>query len=155
MSLQLDLAMNLVIEAEGFEPKPYYCPAGKLTQGYGRNLEAHPLSVEEMNELNTDGSVGEYVATKWVLQELLDCEMKLMNNIIYKSQSPVRKAVLLDMCFNIGYAGLMKFKKMWFALGNKDFPSATREMKDSKWYTDVGNRSKRNVEIMASNQIKG
>jgi len=155
VSLQLDLAIKLVQEAEGFEPMPYYCPAGKLTQGFGRNLEAHPLNVEEMNELNTDGSVGEYVAAKWVLHELLGCETKLSQNIIYQNQSPVRKAVLLDMCFNIGYTGLMKFKKMWFALGNKDYPLATREMKDSSWYTQVGNRGKRNVEIMASNQMKG
>ena len=155
MSLQLDMALKLVKEAEGFMAQPYYCPANKLTQGYGRNLEAHPLNIDEMNELNADGSVSEHVATKWAIHELLDSEVKLMSNIIYKNQSAVRKAVLLDMCFNIGYAGLMKFKKMWFALGNKDYPEASRQMKDSAWYTQVGNRSKRNVEIMASNQIKG
>lgn len=155
MSLQLDMALKLVKEAEGFEPLPYHCTAGKLTQGYGRNLEVHPLSVEEMKELNADGSVSEHIAEKWALHELLDCEIKLMSNIIYKNQSAVRKAVLLDMCFNIGYAGLMKFKKMWFALGNKDYPEASRQAKDSAWYVQVGNRGKRNVEIIASNQIKG
>lgn len=155
MSLQLDMALALVKDAEGFSANKYLCPAGKVTQGYGRNLEAHPLSEEELKELNADGTVSETVAEKWALHELLDCEIKLMSNIIYKNQSPVRKAVLLDMCFNIGYTGLMKFKKMWFALGNKDYPSASREMKDSSWYTQVGNRGKRNVEIMASNQIKG
>ena len=155
MSLQLDMALKLVKEAEGFEPLPYHCTAGKLTQGYGRNLEVHPLSVEEMKELNADGSVSEHIAEKWAIHELLDCEIKLMSNIIYKNQSPVRKAVLLDMCFNIGYTGLMKFKKMWFALGNKDYPEASRQAKDSAWYVQVGNRGKRNVEIIASNQIKG
>ena len=155
MSLQLDLALKLVKEAEGFEPLPYHCTAGKLTQGYGRNLDVHPLSEDEMNELNEDGSVSEHIAEKWALNELLDCEIKLMSNIIFNNQSPIRKAVLLDMCFNIGYAGLMKFKKMWFALGNKDYPEASRQAKDSAWYTQVGNRGKRNVEIIASNQIKG
>lgn len=87
--------------------------------------------------------------------KLLECEAKLSQNIIYKNLSPTRKAVLLDMCFSPGYIGLMKLKKMWFALGNKDYPSASREMKDSSWYTQVGNRGKRNVEIMASNIIKG
>jgi len=154
MSLQMDLALNLVREAEGFSAVPYYCPAMKLTQGYGRNLEAHPLSEEEKAELKEDGTVGEYVATKWLLSELLDCEIKLVNNIIYKNLSPIRKAVILDMCFNLGYTGLMKFKKMWFHLGNKDYPSACREMKDSKYCLDVKSRCKRNVEIMASNQIK-
>ena len=155
MSLELDMALDLVKEAEGFSATRYLCPAGKLTQGYGRNLEAHPLTEDEEAELNVDGTVSKEVAAKWALKELRECEMKLSQNIIYSKLSPTRKAVLLDMCFNIGYTGLLKFKKMWFALGNKDYAEASRQMKDSAWYTQVGNRSKRNVEIMASNQIKG
>lgn len=155
MSLELDLALKLVKEAEGFYAETYLCPAGKLTQGFGRNLEVHPLSDDEKEELNEDGSVSEEVARKWAIKELKECEAKLSQNIIYNNQSPIRKAVLLDMCFNIGYAGLMKFKKMWFALGNKDYPEASRQAKDSAWYVQVGNRGKRNVEIIASNQIKG
>ena len=153
--MNLDLALKLVKEAEGFSAVPYYCPSNRLTQGYGRNLEAHPLSEEEKAELASDGSVSKEVAEKWALKELNECEYKLSQNIIYQKQSDVRKAVLLDMCFNIGYGGLMKFKKMWFALGNKDYPEASRQAKDSAWYVQVGNRGKRNVEIIASNQIKG
>ena len=155
MNLEMNMALELVKEAEGFYPNTYRCPAGKLTQGYGRNLEVHPLTEEEKLELNQDGTVSEFIASKWALKELQECEEKLMSNIIYQKQSDVRKAVLLDMCFNIGYGGLMKFKKMWIALGERDYLSASREMKDSSWYTQVGNRGKRNVEIMASNQIKG
>lgn len=155
MTLELDMALDLVKEAEGFMELPYLCPAGKLTQGYGRNLEAHPLNELEKKSLNPDGSVSELIAEQWALKELIECEFRLKDNIIYKNQTPIRKAVLLDMCFNIGYAGLMKFKKMWFALGNRDFPEASRQMKDSAWYTQVGNRSRRNVEIIASNSIKG
>jgi len=154
MSIELDLALELVKEAEGFMPNQYLCHAGKLTQGYGRNLEAHPLNALEVQQLHEDGSVSEEVATQWAMKELIACEFKLSQNIIYKNQTPIRKAVLLDMCFNIGYGGLMKFKKMWFALGNKDYPQASREMKDSSWYVQVGNRSKRNVLIMASNKIE-
>ena len=153
MSLQLDLAIKLVKEAEGFSAVPYYCPSNRLTQGYGRNLEVHPLSEEEKAELASDGSVSEEVAERWAIKELYECEEKLNSNIIYQKQSDVRKAVLLDMCFNIGYSGLMKFKKMWFALGERDYPQASREMKDSSYYVQVGTRGKRNVEIMASNMI--
>ena len=149
MSLELQIALDLVKDAEGFEPHEYRCTAKKLTQGYGRNLEAHPLSEEEKAELSSDGSVSEEVAERWAIKELYECEEKLNSNIIYQKQSDVRKAVLLDMCFNIGYTGLMKFKKMWFALGNRDFAEASRQMKDSSWYIQVGNRSKRNVILMA------
>lgn len=153
MNLEMSMALELVKEAEGFYPNTYHCPAGKLTQGYGRNLEVHPLTEEEKLELNQDGTVSEFIASKWALKELQECEEKLMSNIIYQKQTEVRKAVLLDMCFNIGYSGLMKFKKMWFALGDRDYTTASREMKDSSWYVQVGTRGKRNVTIMASNMI--
>jgi lysozyme len=153
MNLEMNMALELVKEAEGFEPNTYHCPTGKLTQGYGRNLEVHPLTEEEKLELNQDGTVSEFIASKWALKELIECEQKLSQNIIYQKQSDVRKAVLLDMCFNIGYSGLMKFKKMWFALGDRDYTTASREMKDSAWYVQVGTRGKRNVTIMASNMI--
>lgn len=153
MIKELQIALDLVKEAEGFMPNEYICPAGKKTQGFGRNLEAHPLNELEKKQLNEDGTVSEEVATQWAMKELIECEFKLKDNIIYKNQSHVRKAVLLDMCFNIGYAGLMKFKKMWFYLGNKDYPNAAREAKDSSWYLQVGNRGKRNVQIIASNKI--
>lgn len=153
MSLQLDLAIKLVKEAEGFSAVPYYCPSNRLTQGYGRNLEVHPLTEEEKLELNQDGTVSEFIASKWALKELQECEEKLLQNIIYQKQTEVRKAVLLDMCFNIGYSGLMKFKKMWFALGDRDYTQAANEMKDSKYYTDVKSRGVRNVRIMISGEI--
>ena len=153
MNLEMNMALELVKEAEGFYPNTYRCPAGKPTQGYGRNLEVYPLTEEEKLELNQDGTVSEFIASKWALKELQECEEKLMSNIIYQKQTEVRKAVLLDMCFNIGYSGLMKFKKMWFALGERDYLSASREMKDSSWYIQVGTRGKRNVTIMASNII--
>ena len=153
MNLEMNMALELVKEAEGFSAVPYYCPSNRLTQGYGRNLEVHPLTEEEKLELNQDGTVSEFIASKWALKELQECEEKLLQNIIYQKQTEVRKAVLLDTCFNIGYSGLMKFKKMWFALGDRDYLSASREMKDSAWYIQVGTRGKRNVEIMASNMI--
>ena len=149
----MSLALELVKEAEGFEPHEYRCTAKKLTQGYGRNLEVHPLSDEEKAELNEDGSVSKEVAEKWALKELNECEYKLSQNIIYQKQTEVRKAVLLDMCFNIGYSGLMKFKKMWIALGERDYAEASRQMEMSSWYVQVGTRAKRNVKMMASDKI--
>ena len=149
-----DKALELIKDGEGFEPNEYRCTANKLTQGYGRNLEVYPLSDAEKAELNEDGSVSEEVAEKWAIEELKACEVKLLLTPSFKECSDIRKAVLLDMCFNIGFNGLMKFRKMHKAIIDHDWVIAAREMKDSTWYTQVGNRGKRNVEIMASNKIK-
>lgn len=151
--MSLNLALALVKEAEGFRPNEYRCPSGKLTQGYGRNLEVHPLSNEEKEGLEIDGSVSKDVAERWAIKELFECEQKLSQNIIYQKQSDTRKAILLDMCFNIGLGGLMKFKKMWFALGNREFAQAANEMKESAWYDQVGLRSKRNCLMMSKDSV--
>lgn len=143
-----DKALGLVKEAEGFEPLPYRCTAGKLTQGYGRNLEVYPLSEEEEATLNEDGSVSEEVAEKWAYNELLNCELRLTNAPSFKECNDIRKAVLLDMAFNIGFNGLMKFRKMHSAIIEHDWLQAGLEMKDSAWYVQVGNRSKRNYNLM-------
>ena len=46
------------------------------------------------------------------------------------------------MAYNLGVDGLLKFKKMWKALEKQDYQTAAEEMKDSKWYHQVGRRSK-------------
>ena len=57
--------------------------------------------------------------------------------------SDVRQAVLIDMCYNLGYSGLMKFKNMIKAFADGNFERAAIEMEDSRWYKQVGDRSER------------
>lgn len=148
MSKEFEIACELAMESEGFNPKRYLCPANKVTQGYGRNLEALPLSPKEEAEL-VNGLVSKEVAKRWLMEEMGNVEVKLMSNQVYKILNEVRKAVLLDMGYNMGLNGLYEFKRMFQALRGADYALASREMKDSRWYLEVGNRSKRNVLLMA------
>lgn len=149
MSKEFEIACELAMESEGFNPRRYLCPANKVTQGYGRNLEALPLSSKEEDELNSDGTVSKEVAKRWLMEEMSNVEAKLSSNQVYKMLNEVRRAVLLDMAYNMGIAGLYEFRRMFQALKDSDYALASREMKDSKWYLEVGNRSKRNVLLMA------
>ena len=45
------------------------------------------------------------------------------------------------MAFNLGVAGLLKFKKMIAALEKRDYDTAAIEMLDSQWAKQVGQRS--------------
>lgn len=58
--------------------------------------------------------------------------------------------ILLNMTFNLGKKGLKRFKKMWAAIEIEDWQTASAEMKDSKWFGQVGNRSVRLVNRMAA-----
>ena len=55
---------------------------------------------------------------------------------------------LTDMMFNMGYDRLSKFKKLLYELKNGSYEGVAREMIDSAWYTQVGDRSKKLVNIV-------
>jgi len=52
-----------------------------------------------------------------------------------------RRRVIVEMIFNLGLAGTLKFHKMWAAIGAGDFGEAAAEMLDSKWAEQVKGRS--------------
>lgn len=58
------------------------------------------------------------------------------------------KQIVANMVFNLGKGGFSKFKKLIAAINAKDYLKAAIEMKDSKWYSDVGNRAKRLIKRM-------
>lgn len=122
--------VDLIKEDEGLRLKPYRCTAGKLTIGYGRNLE--------------DAGITEGEALHMLRRDLLRVTLQLDNRIGYfHNLSEVRRAVLINMAYNLGVNGLLRFKKMFGAIERKDWFAASREMMDSKWATQVGNRAKR------------
>ena len=56
--------------------------------------------------------------------------------------------IITNMAFNLGWFRLASFKKMFAAIKAKDYKTAAAEMKDSKWFKQVGWRSKRLVARM-------
>lgn len=63
---------------------------------------------------------------------------------------PKLKEILVNMCFNLGFVRFSKFKKMIKAVENQDYKKVAKEMVDSKWYGQVGNRAKRLVKRVKS-----
>lgn len=114
---------------EGLRLKPYRCTAGKLSLGYGRNLEDKGISEHEAElMLSSD------------IHEVQDELTKLLP--VYSKLNPARKDALTNMGFNLGVTGLLKFKKMISALEAGDYNLAAEEMLDSRWASQVGQRSK-------------
>ena len=122
---------------EGLRLKPYTCPAGKLTIGYGHNLE--------------DNGITEDIAVRMLDADLKAAEREVQDKFssFYKLNE-ARQFVLVDMAFNMGINRLLTFKKMFAALAKGEYPTAAREMLNSKWAVQVGNRAKTLAEIMKS-----
>lgn len=53
--------------------------------------------------------------------------------------------VIANMCFNLGYPRLSKFKGMKAGIDERDWHRAADEMVDSRWHDQVPNRAKRLV----------
>ena len=65
--------------------------------------------------------------------------------------SEPRQHVLIDMAFNMGTQGLLKFKRMLAAIREQDFSRAADEMLDSRWARQVKSRSDRLAGMMREN----
>jgi lysozyme len=59
-----------------------------------------------------------------------------------------RQAVLLNMGFNLGVTGLLKFKKMLAACQSMDFKRAAAEMRSSAWAGQVKSRAEELIKQM-------
>jgi lysozyme len=65
-----------------------------------------------------------------------------------------RQYALIDMAFNLGVFGLLRFKKMLKALEKSDYQTASRECLASKYASEVGQRAIRIAHTIATGEFK-
>jgi lysozyme len=119
---------------EGLRLKPYKCSAGKLTIGYGRNLQDVGITTEEAEIMLEQDII---VATRTAEQFNW-----------YRKLNQERQSVIIEMIFNLGLPRFLGFKKMIQALREDDYAEAAEQMLDSLWSKQVGKRAKVLAEIM-------
>lgn len=135
--MDIERIKSRIRKFEGLRLKPYRCPSGYLTIGYGRNLETKGITIDEA-EFLLNNDVNETIES-------------LMNAIDFFIMLPEpAQEVLVDMAFNMGITKLLTFTKFLNALKEKNWLKAAEEMENSKWYKQVGNRAKELVKIIRS-----
>lgn len=123
---------------EGLKLKPYKCSEGYLTIGYGRNLETRGITAQEANEM--------------LLNDVSEVEESLHSMGLLSDPSDVRRAVLVNMAFQMGVSGLLKFEKMLSAYLDGYYELAAKEMLDSKWAVQTPNRAKELADQMRTGE---
>ena len=126
---------------EGYRDTVYSDSLGFATIGYGHLV------------LPSDNFVEGVTYDKETLEEVFDNDFKIAvdsarellrdiehNHIIF--------GVIVEMCFQLGKPRVMKFKKMWEALKQKDLAKASEEMIDSNWYKQTTKRCESLASIM-------
>ncbi len=56
----------------------------------------------------------------------------------YTVQDVPRKGVLIELSYNMGIEGLLKFEKFLMLMGARKSVEAAKELINSKWYQQVG-----------------
>lgn len=124
-----------IMDQEGLELKPYKDPVGKLSIGYGRNLD--------------DVGISKLEAEVLLDHDLASAEMECRKAFPwFPALSDVRQRVLVNMCFNLGLTKLKTFTRMLSALSQHDYALASREMLQSKWAEQVKGRALRLAKMM-------
>ena len=126
---------------EGLRLKAYKCTAGKVSIGFGRNLDDRGITQAEA-DLMLENDV-------LFLMSILPAKISFFNEL-----DKARADVLVNMAFNLGVNGLLKFKKMLAAIDDGYFTRAAAEMLDSKWAFQVGDRALELAEQMKTGEYK-
>ena len=113
----------------------YPCTAGKLTVGWGHNIEDNGIS----------NAIAEAILDEDIDESLADLN-KLFPNFFLLPQTV--QLVLADMRFNLGHNRFRTFKNMIAAVECQDWPQMVFEMEDSKWCGDVKSRCVNLVKMM-------
>ena len=113
---------RLLKKHEGLSLSLYKCPAGKLTIGYGHNIEDRGISEE---------------AAELLLEQDMMIAYKQVKNAVkcFEQLSEPRQYVLIEMLR---------------ALDGADYKTAAKEMLDSRWAAQVKGRAAYLSGIMAS-----
>ncbi|MGJ8680500.1 glycoside hydrolase family protein [Paraglaciecola sp.] len=142
-------------EHEGTRLEIYKCTKGYWTIGVGRNLETNGLSDSECftifrKSLSKDQVIEELQTTSLTEEQV---EMLLVNDLTNVEENchriidmhkhnDARKAVFINMAFQMGAGGLLKFSNTLKYADAKQYDNCADEMLDSIWFReDTPNRA--------------
>lgn len=130
-----DILYNQLAIDEGKRNKMYLDSRGIPTIGIGHNLRDKPLSDAAVRAIFEDDVADAEADAK----RLFAC---------FDQLSDARKAVVINMAFNMGYATLSKFKNTIALIDAGQYGDAADAMLQSRWATQVGDRAKRLADAM-------
>ena len=144
MSFESDYVKNkltqILVQHEGAELEPYMDTTGHITIGVGRNL--------------TDVGISWKEAMILLENDIARIQLAADDNFPwFKTISPNRQIVVLDMIFNLGVEGFRGFKKTISFIRRGQYENAAREMLNSAWAQQVGDRADRLSQIMLTNDL--
>ena len=163
MKYDKDLLMQKLVAHEGMRLDVYKDTLGINTIGIGRNLDDRGITKDELDWMDYPSI--EYVYSDGITEAdaiyLAQNDVQIVEEELLRAHpcvdrlDAVRQLVLVDMAFNLGVPRLCKFKKMWAADEAEDFPTAAKEMLDSRWANQVKSRATKLAHAMHHGEFNG
>jgi lysozyme len=134
MDLYEALADSLRVE-EGLRLKPYRCSAGRLTIGYGHNLESTPITARAAEVILEDDIAEAVAAARRVCPQ-------------FDSLTRNRQVALANMVFQMGEAGVRTFRNTLAHIAAGRYADAAKGMLNSRWARQTPARAERMARLM-------
>lgn len=131
----VDLAIPRLKVDEGFRAAKYVDTAGRLTIGYG---------------FNVDAGISQFAAAALLQAQAQERASALAGFWWAQGLDDVRMSVVIEVAFNDGLNGLLHFPKMLAAIGAKDWATAKAELLDSDAARELPARYAALAQIMLS-----
>ena len=126
---------------EGFSSRVYLDSKGIPTVGWG-----HALFGADAPKVGTEFTKEQ---CEILFQQDLNSAYAVYGRLGLPDISPAVRGVIVQMLFNLGLYGVLKFKRFLAAVREKDYKLAAFEMLDSKWHReDVKKRAVRLARIV-------
>lgn len=137
------IATAILTSEEGYVRHAYKDHLGYLTIGYGT-----------MIDVRRGGGISKPQARMLLDQSENEAIDALEDLVFWKDLNAARRAVLVSMVYQMGFSGVMAFRRMRAALRAGDYDTAAEEMLDSDWYReDTPDRAERHAEIMRLGEL--
>lgn len=134
-----DRLVQLIKFHEGLRLNMYRCPDGRLTIGYGHNLEASPITEQVAEQILIDD-----------LAEAISAARRIYG-VEFDRFGEVRQSALVDMVINMGEAGVRGFVKTNRLILARQWTAAGKEARRSEWWRqDVPRRAERICRMIES-----
>lgn len=149
---------------EGLRLYPYKCTAGRWSIGIGRNFEDNPFSIDELIFIGIKGRTFESILEELNKKGISRGDaLYLLENDVDKVYAQLKKQfswfefkpdivqrVMSNLCFNLGLGRLLGFTKTLNAIKNDRWEIAAKELLNSKFAIQVGERANRLADALRS-----
>lgn len=125
------------MDSEGFSPSIYTDKTEHPTIGYGHNLSVYSYEGKRITK-----------AYGFLTDILKENYKALLSYGWYKNLDAMRRMVILDLSYNLGLSGLLKFKQFIKAIEDKNYALAVEGLQKSPYFNQVKKRASRNMEIL-------